>query len=83
MLNALADGDLRMSFGFNIADWTVETDSTGLETVTVTDLDLFEISFVVNPGLSADEGGAAVSGRVARGQTGLPSNPMTRATERG
>jgi HK97 family phage prohead protease len=49
MLDALADNDLRMSFGFSIRDYNLTTDANGLETVTVTDLDLYEISFVVNP----------------------------------
>lgn len=48
-LDALEDNDLRMSFGFNVrADEWRETD-TGMIVRTLKDVDLHEVSFVINP----------------------------------
>lgn len=47
-LDALADGDLRMSFGFSVKSEEWNDDGKSVER-TLKDVDLFEVSFVINP----------------------------------
>lgn len=48
-LDALADGDLRMSFGFSVREQEWKEDDKGYVERTLIDVDLFEVSFVINP----------------------------------
>jgi len=48
-LDALADGDLQMSFGFIVREQDWREDRAGKVTRTIKDLDLTEISFVIDP----------------------------------
>lgn len=56
-LDALRDGDLRMSFGFRVREdnWR-ETDDGSYER-TLIEVDLFEVSFVISPAYPATEAG--------------------------
>lgn len=48
-LDALRDGDLRMSFGFSVRDQNWVEDEDGNVERTLLDVDLFEVSFVISP----------------------------------
>ncbi|RYE65195.1 MAG: hypothetical protein EOO81_13020 [Oxalobacteraceae bacterium] len=48
-LDALADGELRMSFGFAVREQEWKELDDGTIVRTLIDVDLFEVSFVINP----------------------------------
>ena len=48
-LDALEDGELRMSFGFAVRDQEWREDDDGSILRTLKDVDLLEVSFVINP----------------------------------
>jgi HK97 family phage prohead protease len=54
-LDALRDGDLRMSFGFRVVDQQWREDDDGRVERTLNDVDLFEVSFVISPAYPATE----------------------------
>jgi len=55
MLDALRDGDLRMSFGFRVLDQQWRETEDGTIERTLIEVDLFEVSFVINPAYPATE----------------------------
>lgn len=54
-LDALRDGDLRMSFGFRVLEQQWREDEAGRVERTLIDVDLFEVSFVISPAYPATE----------------------------
>lgn len=48
-LDALSDGDLRMSFGFSVRDQEWREDDEGNIERTLVDVELYEVSFVISP----------------------------------
>ncbi|MYL98414.1 HK97 family phage prohead protease [Novosphingobium sp. FGD1] len=54
-LDALRDGDLRMSFGFRVIQQQWREDDTGRVERTLLDVDLIEISFVISPAYPSTE----------------------------
>lgn len=54
-LDALRDGDLRMSFGFRVVQQEWREGDAGRVERTLLDVDLFEISFVISPAYPSTE----------------------------
>ncbi|QDK32679.1 HK97 family phage prohead protease [Sphingomonas sp. IC081] len=54
-LDALRDGDLRMSFGFRVLEQQWREDDAGRVERTLIDVELFEISFVISPAYPSTE----------------------------
>ncbi|MBB4859459.1 HK97 family phage prohead protease [Novosphingobium chloroacetimidivorans] len=74
-LDALKDGDLRMSFGFRVLDQQWREDEDGNIERTLLEVDVFEISFVINPAYPATE--AALRSLEAWRSAQKPENIVT------
>ena len=56
-LDALRDGDLRMSFGFRVREDNWRESEDGFYERTLIEVELFEVSFVISPAYPATEAG--------------------------